>query len=92
MEDEVDEPTVMIEKQVEVVLKEREPRKTVWAGALLSEAERAELMAFLRDNMDVFAWAHKDMPGIELEHTVHCLNIDPTIPPIHRKQRRFALE
>ena len=72
----------MIEKLVEVVLEEGEPKKTVWVRALLFEAERAELVAFLKGNMDVFAWSHKDMPGIALEHAVHYLKIDPTFLPV----------
>ena len=64
----------------------------MWVGALLSEVERAEMVDFLRGNMDVFAWPHKDMIGIVPEHAVHSLNIDPVFPPIHQKQRRFALE
>ena len=59
MEDEANKPTTMIEKLVEVVLEEGEQKKIVWVGALLSEAERAELVAFLRGNMDIFAWYHK---------------------------------
>ena len=62
----------------------------MWVGALLSKAERAELVAFLRANMDVFAWSHKDIPGIALEHAVHNLKIDPTFPPVHQKQRIFS--
>ena len=50
--------------------------------ALLSEAERAELVTFLRGNIDVFAWFHKDMPRIAPEHAVHTLKIDPAFPPI----------
>ena len=62
----------------------------MWVGALLSEAERAELVAFLKGKMDVFAWSHKDMPGIAIKHVVHSLNIDPTFPTVRQKQRRFA--
>ena len=57
----------------------------MWVGALLSEAERAELVPFLKGNMDVFAWSHKDMPGIAPEHAMHILNIDPTFPPVRQK-------
>ena len=67
------------------MLEEGEPKKTLWVGALLSEVEHAELVAFLRDNMDVFIWSHKDMPGIAPEHVVHCLKIDPALPPICQK-------
>ena len=84
-EDEADEPTTMIEK-----LEEGEQKKIVWVGALLFEAERAKLVAFLRGNKDVFALSHTNMPGIAPEHAVHSLNIDPTFLPIHQKKRRFA--
>ena len=56
LEDEADEPTTTTEKLVEAVLEgEEEQKKIVWVGALLSEAERAELVSFLKGNMDVFA-------------------------------------
>ena len=90
VEDEADEPTTTIEKLLEVVLEEGEQKKTVWVGALLSEVERAVLLAFLRGNMEVFAWSHKDMPGISAKHVVHSLKIDPAFPPVHQKQKRFA--
>ena len=92
MEDEADEPTTMIEKLIEVVLEEREQKKIVWIGALLSETERAKLVAFLRGNIDVFAWSHKDVPGITPEHAVHSLKIDPAFKPVRHKQRRFSPE
>ena len=64
MEDEVDETTATIENLEEMVLEEGELKKTVWVDALLPEAEQAELVSFLKGNMDVFAWSHKDMLGI----------------------------
>ena len=82
MEDKVDEPTATIEKLVEVVLKEGDQTKTMWVGALLPEAEQAKLVSFLKGNMDVFAWSHKDMPRIAPEHTMHRLNLDPVFPLI----------
>ena len=73
-------------------MEEVELKKTVWVGVLLSDAERAELVAFLKGNMDVFAQSHKDMPGIAPEHAVHCMKIDPAFPLVRQKQRRFAPE
>ena len=58
-----------------MVLEEREQNKTMWVGALLSKAERTELVTFLKGNMDVFYWSHKDMPGIAPEHAVHRLKL-----------------
>ena len=82
----------MIEKLEEVVLEEREQKKTVWVGAMLFEAERSELVTFLRGNMDVFTWSHKDMPRIVPEHIVHSLKVYLAFPPVYQKQRRFTPE
>ena len=49
-------------------------------------------MSFLKDNIDVFVWSHKDMPGITPDHAMHSLNIDPVFPLIRQKERKFALE
>ena len=92
MENETEELTKTIEKLVEVVLEEGEQKKIVWVGALLSEVDRPELVSFLKGNMDVFAWSHKDMLGIALEYAMHILNVDLAFPPICQKQRKFALE
>ena len=90
--DEANEPTTTIEKLVEVTLDEEEPKKTVWVGALLSNAKQAELVSFLKRNIDVFAWSHKDMPRIAPEHAMHSLRINPTFPPVRQKQRQFTPE
>ena len=43
----------------------------------------------LRQNHDVFAWAHSDMKGIHPSITSHRLNVLPTARPIRQKVRRF---
>ncbi|GKV52424.1 hypothetical protein SLEP1_g59006, partial [Rubroshorea leprosula] len=58
------------------------PERTVKIGTKLTEEERAELLKFLRDNQDVFAWTTDEMPGIPAELTVHKLSTDPTKRPV----------
>ena len=41
-----------------------------------------ELTFFLRNNQDVFAWSHEDMPGISLIVTVHKLNVNLSFLPV----------
>ncbi|RVW25976.1 hypothetical protein CK203_098058 [Vitis vinifera] len=43
----------------------------------------------LRQNHDVFAWAHSDMKRIHLSITSHKLNVLPTARPIRQRVRRF---
>ena len=92
VEDEVDEPETIIEKLEEISLDEGDPEKEVLVGTLLSKKERDEFMTFLRDNRNIFAWSHKDIPGVDPSMAVHQLNIDPRYPPGRQKKRRFALE
>ena len=39
--------------------------RTVLVGNLLPEEEKQELIEFLKQNLDVFAWTHEDMVGID---------------------------
>ncbi|XP_024018686.1 uncharacterized protein LOC112090799 [Morus notabilis] len=48
---------------------------------------RVEVESFLKKNLDVFAWNHSDMEGIDLEVICHFLNIDPSYPPKCQKHR-----
>ncbi|GKV01868.1 hypothetical protein SLEP1_g14382 [Rubroshorea leprosula] len=61
-------------------------------GTKLTEEERAELLKFLRDNQDVFAWTTNEMPGIPAELTIHKLSTDPTKRPVVQKRHLFGPE
>uniref|UniRef100_A0A2N9HJD1 Uncharacterized protein n=1 Tax=Fagus sylvatica TaxID=28930 RepID=A0A2N9HJD1_FAGSY len=51
---------------------------------------REAMISFLKSNLDVFAWTHDDMPGIDPATICHKLNVDPSIRPIKQKRRVFA--
>ncbi|XP_075636560.1 uncharacterized protein LOC142608764 [Castanea sativa] len=53
-------------------------------GSQLPIPEREELVKFLKDNIDVFAWTAYDVPGIDPEFICHHLNVSPNAKP--RKQ------
>ena len=71
-----------VEELEEVILNNLRPERTTRVGTLASWPVRQALMAFLRDNQDVFAWSHEDMPGIDPSIIVHRLNVSPSSPPI----------
>ncbi|GKV51996.1 hypothetical protein SLEP1_g58606 [Rubroshorea leprosula] len=73
------EPVELVET---VPLNPAVQERTVKIGTKLTEEERAELLEFLRDNQDVFAWTTDEMPGIPAELTVHKLSTDPTKRPV----------
>ena len=53
---------------------------------------RTRLIRFLKENLDVFAWSHKDMTGISPEVIQHKLNVDPERKPVQQQRRTFAPE
>ena len=66
--------------------------KTTRIGTTLSPGLRTKLIQFLKENLDVFAWSHEDMPSIALEIIQHKLNVNPNRKPIQQRQRVFALK
>ena len=51
-----------------------------------------KLALFLKNNQDVFAWSHEDIPGISPSVMVHKLNVFPSFPQIWQKKRIFTQE
>ena len=81
-----------VEGLEEILLDNSRPERTTRIGTLASPPVRQALMAFLRENQDVFAWSYEDMPGIDSSVMVHRLNVSPSFPPIRQKKRVFAQE
>nr|XP_023884357.1 uncharacterized protein LOC111996604 [Quercus suber] len=75
-----------------VELIEGEVTKTTRIGTTLSPEMRTRLIQFLRENLDVFAWSHDDMPGISSEVIQHKLNVDLEKRPVKQRRRTFAPE
>ena len=59
-------------------------------GASMSNEERVQVLLFLIQNMDVFAWNPYEVLGVDPGFIVHKLNIDPSYPPKKQKPRRSA--
>ncbi|XP_023889848.1 uncharacterized protein LOC112001909 [Quercus suber] len=76
----------------EVHLVDGEMTKVTKVGTGLSTALKSKIVEFLKQNLDVFAWTHEDMPGIENEVIEHKLNVDPAKKPVQQRRRTFALE
>ena len=65
-----------------VALVEDGTTKTTRIGTTLSPEMRTRLIQFLKENLDVFAWSHEDMPGISPKIIQHKLNVDPERKPV----------
>ena len=65
-----------------VVLAEDETTKTTRIGTTLSPGMKARFVQFLKENLNVFAWSHENMPGISPEVIQHRLNVNPERKPV----------
>ena len=72
----------LVEELEEVNLNDARPERTTRIGTLASWLVLQALMTFLKDNQDVFAWSHEDLPGIDSSIIVHKLNVLPSFPPV----------
>jgi len=59
---------------------------------LITPEEKEELIAPLRDYIDVFAWSYKDMPGLDTNIVVHRIPLVEGCKLIKQKLRRTHLE
>ena len=50
-------------------------------GSQLPQQEREELIEFLKQNIDVFAWNTYEALGVDPEFICHHLNINPLVAP-----------
>ena len=65
------------------------PEKFTYINSLLSNEEREQLRLMLFNNIDVFAWNHSDMIGINPTVAYHKLNIIPVARLVRRKIRHL---
>ena len=67
-----------------------DPEKTVRVYAHLPEEQATALIAFLREEWEIFAWCPADMPGIPREFAEHALRIKPNTKLVKQARRRFS--
>ena len=82
-------PTEALEN---IPLDERNLERYTRFRADLEGKSKKDLVQFLKKNIDIFAWSHEDMPGIDPSVITHRLNICPSFKPVRQKKRVFALE
>ena len=58
----------------------------------MKDKERVEMLLFLIQNVDVFAWSPYEVLGVDPEFIVHKLNKHPMYPTKKQKPRRSTKE
>ena len=81
------EPTKVLE---DVPLDKSNLERFTKIGTGMGEKMKQELVEFLKKSIDVFAWSHEDMPGIDPNVITHCLNVSSSYKPIHQRNWVFA--
>ena len=77
-----DKTPEIIEKLETIKLVKGDLEKTTQVGTSLNPKTKEEIINFLKDNLNVFAWSQEDMPGIPANIIQHHLNVDPKKKPI----------
>ena len=82
---------VECEDLVKVTIRD-DPEKFFQIGSQLPQQERNELIEFLKQNIDIFAWNTYEAPGVNLEFICHHLNVNPLVAPKKQLPRRPSKE
>ncbi|KAL8519687.1 hypothetical protein ACS0TY_010571 [Phlomoides rotata] len=77
-----DKRTAPIEELEHILIDPARPELKVTIGSQVPTKMWGEMIDFLKKNIDVFAWSHGDMMGIDLRHACHHLKIDPKRKPV----------
>ncbi|XP_074324151.1 uncharacterized protein LOC141661067 [Apium graveolens] len=86
------EKTGPAEDIISIPVDKNDPSKVLKVGSQLDDEMRGSLTRFLIANLDVFAWSHSDMIGIDPGVMCHRLNILPNCKGIRQKRRPISGE
>ena len=73
---------------LEIVPLKSDPSRGVKIGADLTDLEKRQLEACLKENVDLFAWSAIEMPRLDPEIACHHLTIDPALKAVAQHRRK----
>ena len=82
---------VECEDLVKVTIRD-DPEKFFQIGCQLPQQEREELVEFLKQNINVFAWNAYEAPGVDPKFVCYHLNVNPSIVPKKQPPQRLSKE
>lgn len=77
-----EEPIRLVEDLEDVELVEGDPSKITKLGGELQQVVKEEMVKLLKNNLDIFALSHEDMPSIHGSVTKHRLNVNSRKKPV----------
>ena len=63
--------------------------KPIYISDTLSLGEKSDLIAPIREYIDIFAWHYEDLPGLDPKVAVHRLNIKEGAKPVNNPKEPF---
>ena len=72
------EPT----KDLDIPLDENNPKRYTRVRVDMGKKMKQDLVQFLKKSIDVFAWSHENMPGIDPSIISHHINVYPSSKPV----------
>ncbi|XP_042410364.1 uncharacterized protein LOC121999798 [Zingiber officinale] len=84
-------PTLIYEVKEEVQIHPNQAEATIFIATDLEE-KKAELVACLKQNHDVFAWSTHELPDISLSVVEHKLHVRLDALPVKQRKRDFSAE
>ena len=76
----------------QIILDPTHPEKFTVIGSNIGSKYEGELVDFLRENRDIFAWSPKDMPGVPTDFAEHKLHVRSDAKPVRQPLRRLSEE
>ena len=77
---------------MEKIVIDDDEEKFFQVGLQLPPREKEELIVFLMNNVDVFAWNAYEAPGVDPNFICHHLNVSPSVAPKKQLPRRSSKE
>ena len=79
-------------ENLEKVIVGSDPEKFFQVGSELPPQKKEQLIRFLRENVDVFAWDAYEVSRVDPNFICHNLNVNPSITPKKQPPRRPSKE
>ena len=70
-------------------LLEIEKEKLIYLGTSLSPNKVTSILHCLKNHVDIFAWSHSNMIGVDLSFAQHRLNVRPLSRLVKQRMRQF---
>ena len=79
-------------EKLEEIIMDGDPKKFFQVRAQLPPRKKEKLIAFLRENIDVFAWNAYEALGVDPDFICHHLNVNPAVLPKKQPPWRSSKE